>query len=200
MESKKFFLWLSVFLFLFTGISQGFEIQGKLTRIWERNSFSLETRAEETVLWFEIPRNSRIRVKVSGGGEEEEFKFKIPQSVTLLGAKEWRITVLWDSGEVIWRSRLNRGEEPILKMVQGYADTLFTFNWSLSTEEDLEKWRWTSPLDATFIVRQISLTRRGAEEQELARMSQTELFGPGVFKIEVKPIVGGGEFTAERIK
>ncbi|MEO0071502.1 MAG: hypothetical protein ABIK39_05405 [candidate division WOR-3 bacterium] len=181
--------------------ADGFEIRGKVTSAWQKNSFTIETRSEETSLWLEPPQNGRLLAQVAtAGAEMNKYRFKFTEPITLKGMKEWQITVLWDSTDGNWRCRLGRGEEPVLKRVQGYADTTFNFTWMLVTEEDVERWRFASPKEATFIVRCSSPGRRGVEEQDLADSPKLEIFGPGVFKIEVEPIDGGGEFVGERIK
>lgn len=199
MRLGLFFIGIGVCLL--TADAGGLEIQGKVTGIWEKNSFTIETRSEQTALWLDPPKNGRVLVRVTTGGEEvKKFPLKFTELITLTGMKEWEITVGWDSTDGNWRCRLGRGEEPILKKVQGYADTTFEFTWLLVTEEDVEKWRFAYPRDATFIVRQSVPGRQGIEEQDLADSPEMELFGPGVFKIEVAPIDGGGEFVAERVK
>lgn len=179
----------------------GLELRGKVTRLWEHNSFTIETRSEETVLWFDLPKNSRILVLVEASGvEPRRVPVNSSAPLTLKGMKEWRITVKWDSVDCEWGLRLAKGEEPVLNRVQGYASTGFTFRFQLVTEEELEVWQFTSPKDATFIVRQSAVGARGSEEQDLADDPKVKLIGAGIFNIEVDPIDGEGEFVAERVR
>lgn len=179
----------------------GLELRGKVTRLWEHNSFTIETRSEETVLWFDLPKNSRILVLVEASGvEPRRVPVNSSAPLTLKGMKEWRITVKWDSVDCEWGLRLAKGEEPVLNRVQGYANTGFTFRFQLVTEEELEVWQFTSPKDATFIVRQSAVGARGSEEQDLADDPKVKLIGAGIFNIEVDPIDGEGEFVAERVR
>ncbi|MEO0020714.1 MAG: hypothetical protein ABIK48_00870 [candidate division WOR-3 bacterium] len=189
-----------LFVILAVGAS-GLELKGRVTRLWEHNSFTIETRSEETVLWFDLPKNSRILVLVEASGvEPRRVPVNSSAPLTLKGMKEWRITVRWDSVDCEWGLRLAKGEEPVLNRVQGYASTGFTFRFQLVTEEELEVWQFTSPKDATFIVRQSAVGARGSEEQDLADDPKVKLIGAGIFNIEVDPIDGEGEFVAERVR
>ncbi|MEO0053626.1 MAG: hypothetical protein ABIK22_05645 [candidate division WOR-3 bacterium] len=189
-----------LFVILAVGAS-GLELKGRVTRLWEHNSFTIETRSEETVLWFDLPKNSRIVVLVEASGvEPRRVPVNSSAPLTLKGMKEWRITVKWDSVDCEWGLRLAKGEEPVLNRVQGYASTGFTFRFQLVTEEELEVWQFTSPKDATFIVRQSAVGARGSEEQDLADDPKVKLIGAGIFNIEVDPIDGEGEFVAERVR
>ncbi|MEN9979566.1 MAG: hypothetical protein ABIK38_04385 [candidate division WOR-3 bacterium] len=189
-----------LFVILAVGAS-GLELKGRVTRLWEHNSFTIETRSEETVLWFDLPKNSRILVLVEASGvEPRRVPVNSSAPLTLKGMKEWRITVKWDSVDCEWGLRLAKGEEPVLNRVQGYASTGFTFRFQLVTEEELEVWQFTSPKDATFIVRQSAVGARGSEEQDLADDPKVKLIGAGIFNIEVDPIDGEGEFVAERVR
>ncbi len=194
-------IFTAVTFLLFVSNVAGLEINGGLNRFWEKNSFILETRSEETVLWIDIPEGARVLVVVAGGNEAAKIlRLKLSEPLTLRGMKEWTVTLLWDSVDVNWRCRVGGGEEPVLNKVQGYADTVRTFRWTLVTEEDMEKWRFTYPKEATFIVRQSSSGMRGVEEQDLADSPEVSLIGAGIFNIEIDPIDGGGEFIAERVR
>jgi hypothetical protein len=181
--------------------ASGFEIRGKVSRLWEKNSFTIETRSDETVLWFDLGRNSRLLVQLDA---QDSGSRKVPVNssapLVLRGMKEWQVTVNWDSVDCEWGCRLVKGEEPVLNRVQGFASTDFTFRFTLVTEEDLEVWNFTAPKEATFIVRQRAAGARGVEEQDLADSKQVKLVGAGIFTIEVDPVDGEGEFTAERVK
>ncbi len=193
---------LGVLLFVMLAVgASGLELKGRVSQLWEKNSFTIETRSEETVLWFDLPKNSRIVVLVEAGGiEPRRVPVNSSAPLTLQGMKEWRITVRWDSVDCEWGLRLVKGEEPVLNRVQGYASTDFTFRFQLVTEEDLEVWNFTSPKEATFIVRQSALGTRGSEEQDLTDDREVKLIGAGIFNIEVDPVDGEGEFVAERVR
>lgn len=192
---------LAVFFCLFTVKAPGFEIKGKVTPLWDENSFTVETRSEQTILFFNLLTQGRIAIKAAGSdGTIKNLLLEGSEPLTLIGMKEWKITVLWDSLDCLWSCRLISGEEPILKRVEGYADTGYVFRFSLVTEEELEIWNFTAPKEATFIVRQSSPGARGYEEQDLADDPKIKLIGAGVFNIEVDPVDGGGEFVAERVK
>jgi hypothetical protein len=192
---------LTSLLCLLVVTTSGFEIQGKVTALWPENSFTIETRSPATTLWLNLPRDGRIFVQAEASDTAaKNVRLKMSEPLILAGMKEWRITIRWDSADCAWSCRLINGEEPILKRVQGYADTGYVFRFSLVTEEDVEIWNWTYPKEATFIVRQTSPGMRGAEEQDLADDTKIKLIGAGVFNIEVDPADGEGEFVAERIK
>ncbi len=199
MRSARLWVLLLVAVLAVSGF--GLELRGKVTRLWEHNSFTIETRSEETVLWFDLPKNSRILVLVEASGvEPQRVPVNSSAPLTLKGMKEWRITVKWDSVDCEWGLRLAKGEEPVLNRVQGYASTGFTFRFQLVTEEELEVWNFTSPKEATFIVRQSAVGARGSEEQDLADDPKVKLIGAGIFNIEVDPVDGEGEFVAERVR
>ncbi|GEM_PF-762032 len=190
-----------VFLSLFVLTASGLEIRGRVTSIWEKNSFTIETRSDETVLWFDLPSNTRIIAQAEASDSPiKRVRVKMNEPFILTGMKEWRITIFWDSVDCNWGCRLVKGEEPVLNRVQGYASTDFAFNWSLVTEEDVETWNFAYPKDATFIVRWKAAGARGAEEQDLSDDTKVKLIGTGIFNIEVDPVDGEGEFTAERVK
>ncbi len=190
-----------VFLSLFALTANGLEINGRVTSLWKKNSFTIETRSDETVLWFNLPSNTRIIAQAEASDSPtKRVRVKMNEPFTLTGMKEWRITVLWDSVDCNWGCRLVKGEEPVLNRVQGYASPDFAFNWSLVTEEDVETWNFLYPKDATFIVRWQAVGARGAEEQDLSDDTRVKFIGAGIFKVEVDPIDGEGEFAAERVK
>ncbi len=181
--------------------ASGFEIHGRVSRIWEKNGFVIETRSDETVLWFDLGKNSRLLVQIDAR-DTDSRRVLVNSSAPLVlrGMKEWQITVNWDSVDCDWGCRLVKGEEPVLNRVQGFASADFTFRFTLVTEEDLEIWNFTAPKEATFIVRQRAVGARGSEEQDLADSPQVKLIGAGIFTIDVDPVDGEGEFTAERVR
>ncbi|MGQ9708265.1 MAG: hypothetical protein ACUVUR_05260 [bacterium] len=192
---------LTALLCMFVISASGFEIRGKVTSIWEENSFTIETRSEQTTLWFNLPQNEGVFVRAEASDAPiKELRLKLSEPLILIGMKEWKITIHWDSVDCSYSCRLLSGEEPVLKRVQGYADTSYLFRFSLVTEEDVAVWNWTYPKEATFIVRQTSPGMRGFEEQDLADNTKVKLIGAGVFNIEVDPVDGGGQFVAERVQ
>ncbi len=195
-------LFLSAVVYCFFAVSaSGFEIKGKVTHLWNDNSFIIETRSKETILFFNLPAPGSIVVKATAtDGTIKNLLLQHSEPLTLTGMKEWKLTVSWDSIDCIWGCRLISGEEPVLKRVEGYADTGYVFRFSLVTEEDLEIWNFTYPKEATFIVRQSSPGARGYEEQDLTDDPKIKLIGAGIFNIEVDPVDSGGEFVAERVK
>lgn len=199
MRYNLFFL--AAVCYFFAGSVSGLEIKGKVTSLWEENSFTIETRSEQTILFFNLLGQGSIAVKIaSTDGTIKNLLLEHSEPLTLTGMKEWNLTVSLDSADCLWGCRFISGEEPILKRVEGYADTGFVFRFSLVTEEDLEIWNFTCPKEATFIVRQSSPGARGYEEQDLADDPKIKLIGAGVFNIEIEPVDGGGEFVAERVK
>lgn len=199
MKPKLVFVGLTLSLLVLN--ASGLEIQGKVTRVWDKNSFTIETRSEETVLWFDLAKNCRILVKIEAN-ESEPRRVPVNSSAPLVlkGMKEWQLSVNWDSVDCEWGCRLVKGEEPVLNRIEGYASTDFNFKFQLVTEEDLEVWNFTAPEEATFIIRQRAIGARGSEEQNLADDTKVKLIGAGIFTIEVVPVEGEGEFTAERLK
>jgi len=199
MKSKFLLTIVSLCALILT--ASGFEIRGRVSALWEKNSFTIETRSDETVLWFDLAKNTRLLVQVAAAGTDtRQVLVNSSAPLVLKDMKEWQITINWDSVDCEWGCRLVKGEEPVLNRVQGFASTNFTFKFTLVTEEDLEIWNFTAPKDATFIVRQQAVGARGSEEQDLADSHQVKLIGAGIFNIEVDPIDGEGEFTAERVK
>ncbi len=188
-------------VFVSTGMASALELQGRLTAVAAKSSFTIETRSEATTLWIDVPKNCRLVVQAEAGGEVvQRARLKLTETLLLPGMKEWKITVFWDSVDCNWGCRLASGEEPVLKRVQGYADTLTVFRWRLVTEEDVEKWMFNYPRDATFIVRWSAVGMKGVEEQDLADSREVKLIGAGVWTVEVDPREGAGEFTAERVQ
>lgn len=189
------------FFGFFTPGIQALELNGRVHGTWVVNSFTLETRSDATTFWLDVPYGKRLLVQTETDGEVvKRWRVTVPGEITLSGMKEWTVRLLWDSTDCTWGCRLASGEEPVLKTVQGYADTAFAFRWTLVTEEAEERWNFHYPREATFIVRLWSPSGTRASEQDLAERVDVSLSGPGVFTVEVDPIDGGGEFSAERMR
>lgn len=174
------------------------EVKGRVTELWESNSFTLAVDGELTKLWFNIPMRSQVKLTVEHGGEPVlATRLTSSGPLDLNGAGEFTVTVARDSVDADWNCRVTSSEEPVLKKVAGFADTLFAFRFSFATEKDPAKWRFQYPREATFIVKQTAPGMTGAEYNDLADSPVVSCVGGGQFTLEIAPTDGGGEFTAQ---
>ncbi|MEO0079793.1 MAG: hypothetical protein ABIK44_03855 [candidate division WOR-3 bacterium] len=190
-----------LFLGIAIGLSGSFETKGRVTEEWPKSSFVVSVKEGPAKLWFSLPQKSRISVVLEHGrlGKNRQ-RLTGSNLVELPDSGAWTVTVAWDSSDCDWRCQQASGSELVLKKISGYADTLFPFRFSLSTEQDLEIWEFSYPKDATFIVRQSWPGAKAPEEQDLADDPQLRLIGGGRFDIEVAPVEGGGEFSARLVE
>lgn len=177
------------------------EVKGRVTEFWEHNSFTLATDAEVTKLWFSLPYRARVRLSVERAGERVlEAGLSSNGPVDLNGAGEFTVKVTRDSADADWSCRVTSSEEPVLKKVTGFADTLFAFRFTFATDKDPAKWRFAYPREATFVVKLAAPGMSGAEHNNLDDTPLVSCVGGGQFTMEIAPTDGGGEFTAEAVE
>uniref|UniRef100_A0A7C4GEV6 Uncharacterized protein n=1 Tax=candidate division WOR-3 bacterium TaxID=2052148 RepID=A0A7C4GEV6_UNCW3 len=177
------------------------EVKGRVTEFWESNSFTLTVNGELTKLWFDIPTRSQVKLEVEHGGKQVLMtRLTSRGPIDLNGVGEFTVTVAHDSVDTDWSCRVTSSEEPVLKKVKGFADTLFAFRFTFATEKDPAKWRFQYPREATFIVKQTAPGMSGVEFNDLDDSPIVTCVGGGRFTFEVAPTDGGGQFVAQPVE
>ncbi|MEO0078113.1 MAG: hypothetical protein ABIK86_03830 [candidate division WOR-3 bacterium] len=194
----KRLLWLTVLPVVASAAA--LEVKGRVSEQWEWNSFTLSAGAEVTKLWFNLPVRSHVRLAIEHGSEQVlDTRLTSSGPVDLNGVGEFTVKVVRDSVDIDWSCRVTSSEEPALKRVAGFADTLHSFRFSFLTEKDPAKWRFQYPRGATFIVKQTAPGMTGTVYDDLDDSPVVSCVGGGQFTLEVAPTSGGGEFTAQTV-